>query len=84
MTLRLRMRAPALCLLFESIAACSGSKEDQARKLEQEKASWNATVQLTRELSDRGALTGTYTRQVLRKADQKLEQIRQQQSRLAQ
>ena len=73
----------AVSLILELVAGCSGSKEDQARKLKQEKASWEATAQLTHEVSGRGALSETYTRELLQKVREKLAQIRDQEARLS-
>jgi hypothetical protein len=68
-----------LVLFFLGLAAgCQGSKEDQARKLGQERASWEATVQLTDELSGRGVLPAEYRRQILQKAEKNLQKIRSQ------
>ena len=63
---------PALVLL----SACGGSSESTARKSEQEIASWEATTELTAELSKRGALPAEYIRQVSAAAAQGLEQAR--------
>lgn len=84
MTLRSRMKALSVLFFLGIAAACQGSKEDQARKLDQERSSWNATVQLTGELSGRGALPAEYRRQVLEKAAKNLQKIRSQRAQLSQ
>jgi hypothetical protein len=84
MMLRPRMRAVAPVLFLELMAGCQGSKGDQARKLDQERASWEATVQLTRELSGRGALPAQYSRQVMQKSSENLDKIRKQAAQLSQ
>jgi hypothetical protein len=84
MALRSIGRTLRLSLFLILAAGCSGSKEDQARKLEQERASWQTTAALTRELSGRGALPDQYARQVLQKAAENLQKIRKQQSQQTQ
>jgi hypothetical protein len=83
-TLRSRMKTVSVLFFLGVLAGCRGSKEDQARKLSQERASWEATVQLTQELSGGGVLPAEYRRQVLEKAGKNLQKIRSQESQLAQ
>jgi hypothetical protein len=82
-TLRSRMKTVSV-LFFLGVVGCRGSKEDQTRKLSQERASWEATVQLTQELYGGGALPAEYRRQVLEKAEKNLQKIRSQAAQLSQ
>jgi hypothetical protein len=66
------------------IGACKSSPEDQRQKNRQELASWNATAQLTRELSRRGAVPQVYVRQVDEAVEQGKQKIRQQQAKSSQ
>ena len=84
MTLRSRMKTVSVLFFLGVVVGCRGSKEDQARKLNQERASWEATVQLTQELSGGGALPAEYRRQVLEKAGKNLQKIRNQAAQLSQ
>jgi hypothetical protein len=83
-TLRSRMKTVSVLFFLGVVAGCQGSKEDQGRKLNQKRASWEATVQLTDELSGRGALPAEYRRQVLEKAEKNLQKIHTQASQLSQ
>lgn len=84
MTLRSRMKTVSVLFCLGVVAGCKGSKEDQARKLNQKRASWDATVQLTEELSGRGALPAEYRRQVLEKSAKGLQKVRTQEAQLSQ
>jgi hypothetical protein len=84
MTLQSRTKALVACSFLGWVAACTGSKQDQAKKLEQERASCGSTEQLTHELSGLGDLPKTYTRKMLQKTEKKLDQIKQQEGRLSQ
>jgi hypothetical protein len=66
------------------LAACSGSPSEQTRKLYRTQQSWEATVRLTTELSQRGAVPAKYTRQTLDAARQELEKARRKAERLSQ
>jgi cytochrome c oxidase assembly factor CtaG len=70
-------RVLLLSILLVLLAACGSSHQEQARKLRQEEASWRATLQLERELSEKQEVPSTYARQVVEAADQELKKIRQ-------
>lgn len=74
----------ALLLFLGWVVGCAGSRQDQARKLDQQRASWEATARLTDELSERGAVPPVYRRQVLQKSAENLQKIRQQKNQLSQ
>jgi hypothetical protein len=73
---------PLVCLVF--LAACSSSPSEQGRKLHQTEQSWEATVRLTTELSQRGAVPAEYARQTLEAARQELAKARRKAERLSQ
>jgi hypothetical protein len=73
-----------LSILLMLAAGCSGSKGDQARKLQQTRQSWEATVQLTTELWRKGALPAEYARQTLDAAGKELEKTRRKAEKLSQ
>jgi exonuclease VII small subunit len=66
------------------LSACGGSPSDQARKLQETQASWDATVQLTSDLWHRGAVPSEYAHQTLDAAEQELEKTRQKAEKLSQ
>jgi hypothetical protein len=66
---------PVLLLV---LAACGGSSESKARKAHQEIASWDATAQLTSELSRVGALPAEYIEQVEKAVTEGKEKARRQ------
>jgi hypothetical protein len=84
MPLRGRKGAMALLLFLGLVMGCGGSRQEQARKLDQERASWEATARLTDKLSEGGALPPVYRRQVLQKSAENLQKIRQQKKQLSQ
>jgi ABC-type phosphate transport system substrate-binding protein len=84
MVRRSRRQAMILALFFAIAAGCGGSKETQARKLDQERASWEATAELTKELSQRGALPAEYSRQVYQVTAEGLKKARKQSAQLSQ
>jgi hypothetical protein len=69
---------PLLCL------GCHSSPEKKQEKLRQERTSWEATAQLTDELTQRGAVPPVYRRQVMEKTSKNLEKIRKQSDQLTQ
>jgi len=71
-------------ILLVLITACGGSKEEQARKLRQQETSWQATIRLTAELRERGAVTQVYARQALEAAGQELEKTHRKAAKLSQ
>jgi hypothetical protein len=83
MPLRLKTEVAMLLLCLGRMLGCGGSKEDQARQLDQKRASWEATARLTDELSQRGSVP-VYRRQVRQKFAEALQQIRKQQHQLGQ
>jgi hypothetical protein len=66
------------------LAACGGSRESKARELQQAQESWDATVQLTTELRQRGAVPAKYARDVVQAAQQELEKSRRRIQELSQ
>jgi len=60
------------------LAACHSSPQKEQEKLQQELKSWDATAQLTHQLSERGALPRVYVRQVSEAVDQGKEKLKQQ------
>jgi hypothetical protein len=78
------MKAVSVLFFLGLAAGCQGSREDQARKLNQKRASWEETVQLTHELSGQGALPEEYQKQLLEKAATNLQKIRTQAAQLSQ
>ena len=74
--------APALSLAL--IVACKSSPEDQRQKIRQQMASWDATAELTRELSRRGALPRVYVRQVSKVVEQGKQELQQQAAKSSQ
>ena len=78
------MRPVPLLASLVLLAACSGSPSEQARKLHQTKQSWESTVRLTTELSQKGAVPAEYARQTLDAAGQELEKTRQKAEQLSQ
>ena len=67
-----------------SLAACTDSPSEQARKLHQTQQSWEATARLTTELLHSGAVPAKYARQTLDAARQGLEKTRQKAEKLSQ
>jgi hypothetical protein len=63
---------------------CHSSPEKKQEKLRQEQKSWEATAQLTDELSQRSAVPDVYRRQVMKKSSENLEKIRRQEQQLSQ
>jgi hypothetical protein len=60
------------------LAGCHSSSRSQDEKIRRELASWDATAELTRELTQRGALPRVYVRQVSEAAEQGKQKLRQQ------
>jgi hypothetical protein len=75
-----RERGRVLLLVISLLlhAACHSSPEKKLQKVREKLASWDATAQLTRELSRRGALPQVYVHQVSEAVYQGREQARQQ------
>lgn len=69
-------RSPLTAYLL-LLVACHGSPQKQQEKLRQELKSWDATDQLTRELSQRGSLPRVYVRQVSDAVEQGKKQLQQ-------
>jgi len=67
-----------LAISFALLAGCHSSPQKEQEKLRQELTSWDATAQLTRELSDRGALPRVYVRQVSEAVEQGKQKLQQQ------
>jgi hypothetical protein len=63
---------------------CHRSPEKEQEKLRQELTSWNATAQLTRELSERGSLPRVYVRQVSEAVEQGRQEVQQRAAKSAQ
>jgi hypothetical protein len=63
-------------VLTLGLLACGDSAESKARELEQTQKSWNATVHLTTELRQRGAVPSDYARQTMDAAQEELEKSR--------
>jgi hypothetical protein len=70
------VRPARLVTALVLLAACKGSPREEARKLHQTQESWQATVQLTTELRQRGSVPPKYARQTLEAAQQELEKTR--------
>jgi hypothetical protein len=60
-------------VLTLGLLACGDSAESKARELQQTQKSWKATVQLTAELRQRGAVPSNYARQTMDAAQDELE-----------
>jgi hypothetical protein len=71
-------RFPRVLISLALVAACHSSPQKQQEKLRQELKSWDATDQLTRELSQRGVLPQVYVRQVADAVQQGKQKLRQQ------
>jgi hypothetical protein len=65
-----------LLLTGLGIQACTGSQESQARRLVEDRQSWEATRRLTTDLRVRQSLPSIYTRQTLEAIDEELEKAR--------
>lgn len=76
-------RVAPLVLLLGLALACGSSKQDQFRKLAQQDSSWQATIRLTTQLEQRGALPAEYSRQTLEVAEQELQQTQQKADQLS-
>jgi hypothetical protein len=77
-------RSPHLLVILALITGCHSSSEKKQEKLRQERASWQATAQLTDELSERGAVPAMYRCQATKKSSKNLDKIRQQEQQLSQ
>jgi hypothetical protein len=73
-----------LLISLALVTGCHSSPEKQQEKLRQERASWEATAQLTDELAERGAVPAVYRHQVMQKSTENLQRIRHQEQRLSQ
>lgn len=82
MNCKTRCRVLALSLALTS--ACHSSPQSQQQKLQRELRSWDATAQLTRELSGRGALPQVYVRQVSEAVEQGKRELQQRAGKSAQ
>jgi hypothetical protein len=71
-------RSLRLFISLALVAGCHSSPQKQQEKLRQELKSWDATDQLTRELSQRGVLPQVYVRQVADAVQQGKQKLRQQ------
>jgi putative membrane protein len=76
-------RAVLLSVLLLVLAGCGSSKQNKAQNLSREAVSWKATVRLTEELNQRGAVPDKYARQTLEAAEGELEQIQQKAAELS-
>jgi putative membrane protein len=76
-------RAASLLLLLILVVGCGSSKQEQARKLQQQDSSWQATIQLTTELRQRGSVPAEYARQTVQAAEQELQKNQQKAERLS-
>jgi putative membrane protein len=65
------------------LAACKGSPSEQAQHLQQSQQSWQATVQTTTELRQRGAVPEVYARQTVEAAKEELEKNRKKSEQLS-
>ena len=81
---RKTQRAVPLLVLLVLLVSCGGSKQEEAKKLEQKASSWHATVELTSELRQRGAVPDEYARQTLQAAEQELQKNQQKADQLSQ
>jgi hypothetical protein len=74
-----RGRGPLLLLAVTPalLAGCHRSPEDEQETLRRELTSWDATAQLTRELSERGSLPRVYVRQISEVVEQGKHRVRQ-------
>ena len=81
-----RGRGRVLLLVISVLlhAGCHSSPEKKLQKARQELTSWDATAQLTRELSQRGALPQVYVHQVSEAVEQGRKQARQQAAKASQ
>jgi putative membrane protein len=70
-------------LLLALLLGCGRSKQQQARDLGQKASSWQATIQLTTQLKQRGAIPDEYAEQTFQAAEQELEQNQQKTDRLS-
>jgi hypothetical protein len=73
-----RFRGLGLALLLVGVSwlqACQASSQDQARKLDQERKSWENTARLTADLRGRNALPATYAQQTLRAIQEELDKL---------
>jgi outer membrane biogenesis lipoprotein LolB len=77
-------RFPHLLISMALLVGCHSSSEKKQEKLSQERASWQATAQLTHELSQSGAVPKVYRRQVMEKSSDNLQKIRRQEQQLSQ
>jgi putative membrane protein len=73
----IRLVRPVALVLLLALMACGGSKPEQFRKLAQQDSSWQATIRLTTQLEQRGALPAEFSRQTLEAAEQELRQTQQ-------
>src|SRR3954454_15339008 len=76
-------RSPHLLLSLALLTGCHSSPEKKHEKLRQEQKSWEATTQLTGDLSQRGAVPEVYRRQVMKKSSENLEKIGRQEQQLS-
>src|SRR4051794_4534097 len=77
-------RSPHFLIALALLAGCHSSPEKEQEKLRQEQKSWEATAQLTDELSQRNAIPAVYRRQLLEKSSENLQKIRRQEQQLSQ
>ena len=82
--MRLRRGQLLLAISPALLAGCHRSPQKEQEKLQQELKSWEATAQLTRELSQRGALPRVYVRQVAKAVEEGKQKVRQQQAKSSQ
>jgi hypothetical protein len=76
--MRLRRGQLLLAISPALLAGCHRSPQKEQEKLQQELKSWDATIQLTRELSQRGALPQLYVRQVAEAVEQGKQKLQKQ------
>jgi outer membrane biogenesis lipoprotein LolB len=74
---RERGRLLLLAITPALLTGCHSSPEKEQEKLRQELTSWDATAQLTRELTDRGALPQVYVRQVSEAVEQGKQKLQE-------
>jgi hypothetical protein len=74
---------PSSCLLISLalLAGCHQSPESRREDLSRQRTSWNATAQLTQELTARGALPAAYIRQVIEVVEQGRREVRKEASK---
>jgi hypothetical protein len=77
-------RSPHFLIASALLVSCHSSPEKKQEKLRQEQKSWEATAQLTGDLSQRGAVPEVYRLQVMKKSSENLEKIRRQEQQLSQ